>query len=469
MSASQQKKKRQDAAAAKPAGRQSSEKGRGAWIAGCAAVVVVAVLAVFFAFYNSGFFHRHATAAVVGSHSVSAAEYNFFYRTTYFNSSAPYVTDSATPLSEQFYDEAGGVTWADYLRDETNSAMAAAYALYDQAVAEGRTLSEEDRALVDANLASLAENAAAQNLSADAYLTGVYGRGANEAGFRAHLELLQLASACQTAYAQGLSYSADQIDAYYQENRDSLDAVTYRAQTGLADEAAAQSIADGAQGDEDSFALLAQNAAGDTEDAAAGTDTTLSYCAPYSGLPEYLRAWLTDPARQYGDTAALDAGDGTWTAVMFLRGADQYDANTVNVRHILIQSGSEVTAQDVLDEYLAGEQTEDAFARLADTYSADSGAAAGGLYENVYPGQMVRSFNDWCFDPARTAGDTGLVETDYGTHVLYFVGPGDGGTARDYRIVEALRTQDANAWAESLAQGVSVETRSFGMGLTTRG
>jgi hypothetical protein len=63
---------------------------------------------------------------------------------------------------------------------------------------------------------------------------------------------------------------------------------------------------------------------------------------------------------------------------------------------------------------------------LAKENSTDPGSADnGGLYEEVYPGQMVESFNDWCFDPARQPGDTDIVETDYGFHIMYFVSKSD--------------------------------------------
>jgi len=34
---------------------------------------------------------------------------------------------------------------------------------------------------------------------------------------------------------------------------------------------------------------------------------------------------------------------------------------------------------------------------------------------------MVTAFNDWCFDPARQTGDTDVVKTEYGYHVMYYV------------------------------------------------
>jgi hypothetical protein len=34
---------------------------------------------------------------------------------------------------------------------------------------------------------------------------------------------------------------------------------------------------------------------------------------------------------------------------------------------------------------------------------------------------MVPAFNDWCFDEAREPGHSGIVKTEYGYHVMYFV------------------------------------------------
>lgn len=113
----------------------------------------------------------------------------------------------------------------------------------------------------------------------------------------------------------------------------------------------------------------------------------------------------------------------------------------VNVRHILVgpQGGTadengvvsyseeeweacEAKAQEILDQWLAGDKTEDSFAALANEKSEDGGSNQnGGLYENVYKGQMVEPFETWCFDESRQFGDYGLVKTDYGYHIMYFV------------------------------------------------
>ena len=114
---------------------------------------------------------------------------------------------------------------------------------------------------------------------------------------------------------------------------------------------------------------------------------------------------------------------------------------TVDVRHILIcpQGGTEdenggmtyseeeweqcrIKAQEILDKWSSESGTEEGFAQFAAEYTEDPGSmATGGLYTDVYVGQMVEPFENWCFDETRKPGDTGLVQTNYGYHIMYFV------------------------------------------------
>ena len=72
-----------------------------------------------------------------------------------------------------------------------------------------------------------------------------------------------------------------------------------------------------------------------------------------------------------------------------------------------------------------------------------------GLYQQVYEGQMVQAFNDWCFDETRASGDTGIVQSDYGYHIMYYVGQGDL-IAWQETVRDALRSADYTAWEEEL-------------------
>ena len=133
-----------------------------------------------------------------------------------------------------------------------------------------------------------------------------------------------------------------------------------------------------------------------------------------------------DSSKYYDDNAESYAGNGI----------EKSDVKMVNVRHILIQpegtnddgtytdeawAAAEKKANDLLTEWKNGEHTEESFAFMAAENSADPGSAEnGGLYEDVYPGQMVDAFDAWCFDASRQPGDTGIVKTDYGYHIMYF-------------------------------------------------
>ena len=74
---------------------------------------------------------------------------------------------------------------------------------------------------------------------------------------------------------------------------------------------------------------------------------------------------------------------------------------------------------------------------------------------------MVEAFNDWCFDPARSAGDTGVVETEYGYHVMYFVG--EDIPAWQVAVTSTLANEDYAAWQEDLTAESDISTSGFGL------
>ncbi|MBP3692031.1 MAG: peptidylprolyl isomerase [Clostridia bacterium] len=103
---------------------------------------------------------------------------------------------------------------------------------------------------------------------------------------------------------------------------------------------------------------------------------------------------------------------------------------TRDIRHILFTNekhgsaeAAKAKAQEMLTTFNAGSGSEAAFAALATENTEDPGSqTTGGLYKGVTQGQMVQSFNDWMFDKNRKKGDTGIVESSYGYHVMYYPG-----------------------------------------------
>lgn len=116
------------------------------------------------------------------------------------------------------------------------------------------------------------------------------------------------------------------------------------------------------------------------------------------------------------------------------------EEKTVDVRHILIMpegatsdnirtetfddaawEASRIKAEELMRLFEEGDKTEDSFSQLAMLHSQDGSASNGGLYSGVSSGQMVDAFNDWCFDSSRQPGAYGLVKTEFGYHLMYFV------------------------------------------------
>ena len=171
---------------------------------------------------------------------------------------------------------------------------------------------------------------------------------------------------------------------------------------------------------------------------------------PGAGMEEFKQfqeLYYNGNAYYEKEAAAWNPTDADLEA-FFAEHEDQYaqsgitkDGKFVDVRHILLQveggtaaedgsvtysdeewAACEAEAQAILDQWLAGDKTEESFAALANEKSEDPGSnTTGGLYENVTEGQMVQPFNDWCFDESRVYGDYGLVQTSYGYHVMFFV------------------------------------------------
>jgi parvulin-like peptidyl-prolyl isomerase len=210
--------------------------------------------------------------------------------------------------------------------------------------------------------------------------------------------------------------------------------------------------------DEESFiaAAKAEILTADNKSTKDPDATTLienkSYAEITASYSEELSKWVYDDARKAGDTAVVDGGNGEFYVVM-MKTLPSKDTSSYSsdVRHILIQfpekntdgsatsvkdengqTVSKITeetkkeakakAQAILDEYLKN-PTEDNFAALAKEKTEDPGSKeTGGLYEGVMnDGKYVKSFTDWSIDESRKQGDTGIVETEYGYHIMYYV------------------------------------------------
>ncbi len=440
-----------------------------------------------------------------------------FYST---NSSYAYVFGLNTnqPLDEQVWNESTGETWADYFLDSAKETAHSVYAMADAAAAAGHSLTEDEAANVESVVNSMNIYAGLSGYAnADDYLKSMYGSGADLDSYKAYVEKSLLADSYYAAYGESLTYEDSELRAKEAENFSAYSSYSYNyyyvsanrvleggttaedGTTTYSDEETAASIAAA----EEAAKALAEGGYTTVEelDAAiaalsinAESETAVSSTAydnyPYSSFGATLYSdWIVDEARVEGDmtyianSSTTTAEDGTETTtvygyyVLFFRGSTDNAFPMKNVRHILVsfeggttdemgtttysddeKAAAHTAAVEILKEWKAGAATEESFATLATLKSTDTGSAAnGGLYENVYPGQMVPAFNDWCYDEARKPGDTDIVETNYGFHVMYFVGDSEM-SYRDFQISNELASAEMEAWyADLLAKDTVVD------------
>lgn len=493
MSASREKKKRQDPITTEVINAPEVKKGLNkGWKKALTVVVSIVLVAaiVFLGMVSTGFFVKHTTAATIGTHKLTPAMVNYFYAGAYqslqqnMGQLFGMMIDSTKPLKEQectISEE--HETWADYLKDAALQTAASTYAVYDEANANGYALTEEELTAIDSTIEMLDVYAPMQGFAnADALLAYQYGKGSTVKSYRSYLEVSSLASSYSASVRDGFTYTQEDIDAYYTEHSEDFDAVNYRVYNLTTDaeepteedlaalEETAKAMAEASKGNEQAFLdLTVENAAEDQKETYENEGATLREDYIKSETTEAYREWLFDEARQAGDTTYVATADGDGYSVVYFLGQADHSYQLPNVRHILVafpenadkaaKMDAQAEAETILNDFLAGEATEEAFAQLADEKSDDR--PEGGLYENITHGYMVKSFEDWCYDEARQIGDTGIVETEFGYHVMYFSGYGQN--YQDYSVENTMLKNDFDAWYASATENASYTTNAFGM------
>jgi len=496
MGASQDKKKRKEMKQAGADNRKEKQKQlelqkkkartKNTIIGTVVAVILIAVL-----FVNSTFFYTGVTALTIGDRQYSIGDFNYYYYTAYrntYNNLYKYYGSSVTlllnpniPFKDQMYDDTR--SWDDYFEETALNNMRETAILCDAAKAAGLTLSQEDIDNINRTIDDVKSNYSSLGYSSlTAFFTGVYGKGVNEKNFRKNLENEYLATLYVQDMLDKMEFSDEELDSYYNEHRDEYDLLTYRRYyvSGSADEekgidsetamAKAKETAEAiakAKSEQEFIDLVYKYAPEENKETYADSETTLYKDMLPSSIFEEHAKWLLDDSRVEGDTTVIEASSGYY--VIYYIGRNDNSYNTVNVRNILISvenssedadKAAKEKAEALLKVWQNGEATEDSFAELAKTNSADNNAAEGGLCKNVYKGQKGKEFEAWCFDESRKPGDTGIVKTESGYQIIYFSGKGE-----PYRLMiakSALQNEEYANWLEAQKPNYEI-TKKFAL------
>ncbi len=472
-------------------------------VVGGALAAIIVVIALVFA--NAGFTRRMVTALEIGNEKVSSAEYSYYYiqqaistYNTYVqmlgSSYAPF--DTGKSLDRQAYSDTQ--SWADYLSDSAISALRGIKTLVQAANEEGFTISEEGVETVERTMQSLQTYADSANMTLNRYLADVYGLGMDENLMRQTQMDYQLALEYEEALKARPEYTDEDLEDYYQNSvYDTYTYVDLRyyefAQEEATDDSEGKTLEE-AKAEADDFisdidsaadysrkirALLREEALENTdsedssseeEDFTDNTERIGVSRASLENVDANLAEWAFAEERAVDDVAVVENEDGTgYYAVYMVNTAYRNDYNTVNMRQIYIEvedtedeeamEEAKTRAEEILQEWKDGEATEESFAALADEESDLS--VEGGLYEQMAKGEG--DITDWLFDENRQPGDTAVLESSGGYHVVYYIGQDE--PYWKVQVESAKRSEDYNNTYAELEEKYPVVEHAFGIWL----
>lgn len=481
MSASRERKKRQDSnVPASVPEKKTKKKLSEGWILAISILLIVAL--VFGGIFGFRAYQRSRTVLTVGSHEVKVPEFNFFYNSTVssFTSYASYLgIDTSTTLDKQNItsnaltylpifgvdtsyladyqaNEEGvyeDVTWAQVFASATKDTIVETYAIYNEAVAAGYTLDEEDLAEIDSEIKEIAGIATAQGEKPDELYARVFGDGCDEEGYRNYMIVVHTAS----HYPDSLSYTDAEITARYEQSPEDFDVVSFYLYTAKPSDYA-ETNADGTTAEPTKEDKMAAKT--DAEAMAKEfdlDDEKVTVCADYtkasvtSSYGEEAAAWIFDTASVNGENVKLFEKDDVYYVLKLAAKGDYTSYNAIELSVAAdpeeLEEGETTAAEKVaaIEASLEADGSEENFRALVQEYvGEDSDGSIENLMRNSMAGVSKELFN-WGLEEHK-AGDFASFETSSGTIFIYITGSGETHQA------VSVSNKITNEWYENITE-----------------
>lgn len=364
--------------------------------------------------------------ATLGEHTLTNRQLQLYYWMTAYSYAAD--ADLTKPLKEQIYDEETGETYHDYILKTALESWQELVLMADQAAQHEYVMGKDYTDYLDGMEDELAYYAYYYYglTTADEMVKMQFGPGCDFDAYHEYAYNYYYGGLYWSDMILGIDVTEDEINAYFAENEEAL---------------------------ANDYDLSITKEFGNLIDVrnilipvSAAADGTKDWDACLASAQAVLDEWNNGDKTEESFIALVekyskDTGSNTYEGLY----TDRYKGSMaeVDVRHILVipeggtlnddgytstytdeeWAAALTEAEAILDQWLNGDKTEESFAQLANDNSDDNNGKVtnGGLYEDVYMGQMVKEFEQWCFDASRQVGDYGIVKTVFGYHIMYFV------------------------------------------------
>lgn len=411
--------------------------------------------------------------ASIVSYYEQYASYGYYNLDTTKDYSKQYTTD----------DDGNKISWQKFFETEALKEVEQITTYYSKALDEGVTLTSAQKKTIDKQISTLKDSASQNDVSLDQYIKANFGAYCSEDTIRLMLEQYYLSANYKGKFKSETKVTDNDVDKYYNEHKNDYKKIEFyyiaspydatddnsknesiktaekimakmkdkKSVIALVPEVYSSYIDSQVKSSMEQDSTLTEKKAREEAVKSYESNAVATISGSESPFDDKMNTWLfSDDTKVGSKKYYIDEDAGYIYIVLKTSKASVEEDETYTVRHILVAPKSDSDsssstsgeteytdeqwaaakkeADSILAKFNKTDKSEYEFAKLAEQYSTDSASTSsgsndsfGGLYESVTLGQMVPDFEKWSIDDSRKYGDTGIVKSDYGYHIMFFI------------------------------------------------
>lgn len=396
-----------------------------------------------------------------------------------------YSLDTTKDYSKQYTtdDDGNKISWQKFFETEALKEVEQITTYYSKALEEGVTLTSTQKKTIEKQISTLKDSASQNDVSLDQYIKANFGTYCSEDTIRIMLEQYYLSANYKGKFKCETKVTDNDVDKYYNDHKNDYKKIEFyyiaspydatddnsknesiktaekimakmkdkKSVIALVPEVYSSYIDSQVKSSMEKDSTLTEKKAREEAIKSYESNVVTTVSGSDSPFDDKMNTWLfSDDTKVGSKKYYIDESAGYIYIVLKTSKASVEEDETYTVRHILVapESGSNSSsstsekteytdeqwaaakkkADSILAKFNKTDKSEYEFAKLAEQYSTDSASTSsgsndsfGGLYESVTLGQMVPDFEKWSIDDSRKYGDTGIVKSDYGYHIMFFI------------------------------------------------
>lgn len=396
-----------------------------------------------------------------------------------------YSLDTTKDYSKQYTtdDDGNKISWQKFFETEALKEVEQITTYYSKALEEGVTLTSAQKKTIDKQISTLKDSASQNDVSLDQYIKANFGTYCSEDTIRIMLEQYYLSANYKGKFKSETKVTDNDVDKYYNDHKNDYKKIEFyyiaspydatddnsknesiktaekimakmkdkKSVIALVPEVYSSYIDSQVKSSMEKDSTLTEKKAREEAIKSYESNVVTTVSGSDSPFDDKMNTWLFSDDTKVGSKKYYIDEDAKYIYIVLKTSKASVEENeTYTVRHILVapesdsnssSSTSEKTeytdeqwaaakkkADSILAKFNKTDKSEYEFAKLAEQYSTDSASTSsgsndsfGGLYESVTLGQMVPDFEKWSIDDSRKYGDTGIVKSDYGYHIMFFI------------------------------------------------